>query len=178
MSKLLILHTALLASFETIGFNSEALLENPDALAEFMAAQKATGGDDLKARIETLEGENATLSETAASASTTIDKLTADLDTKTSEATLFTDRCSVYAKGVTASGVKLEAKDGGAEHTSEDISAAIKTRVDTRAAEQLAALGHPGLLLQETPDSDEDPLAGLTGSARTAAALKARRLAS
>lgn len=179
MSKHLQLHTAILAAFTTIGFEANSLSENPEALAEFMAAQQVTGGEDLKARIATLEAEAATHVAALETARDRGDQLHTQLTEAQAAITVFENRSIVYAKGVVDSGVKLEAKAGGAEHTSEDIATAIKASVATRAAEKLAAMGHEGALLAEASQGaggeGDDNQPKLTGSDRTAAALRARR---
>ncbi len=186
MSKYLQQLAAYKAAFESIAFDPAALADNPEALAAHIAAQSTTGAEDYKARIETLEAENAVQFDALAAhvtdlgaANELLTETQEQLTQQTELATTHEAAAKAYASGIVDAGIKIEAKEGGAQHTPADIAKAITDKQSIHAAERLAAHGIKDLLPDDesaaADGSPADPYAGLTGISRTAAALKARR---
>jgi len=184
-------------AFASISFDPTALAEDPEALAAFVAAQSGDTHADLSGRVATLEAANADLlakldfriaddeaaTELLAETQTSLDAAREQLallqGTDTAQALAAAESLAgTYANGLLEAGIKVPSA-GVAPHTAADIAAAILAKQSVHASELLASHGFKGALDDaEGLAADEttaDPFPGLSGIARTAAALKARR---
>lgn len=187
MSKFIAEHKRFLAAADSIGFDAAALEENPEALEEFLNKKAYAGLEEYKARISDLEQRNAALlnqvealSDTDHAAGELLEevqsaneRLENDLESaKASLASIQTAHAEFLA-GIENAGVKLQGVTNGIE-----LHAAIEARQKIFASELLASHGIEPLADNETADPDNfnaDPLSGLSGVARAAAAIKARK---
>ena len=185
-------------AFASISFDPTALAEDPEALAAFVAAQSGDTHADLSGRVATLEAANADLlakldariaddeaaTELLAETQTSLDAAREQLallqGTDTAQALAAAESLAgTYANGLLEAGIKVPATLTRGPHTAADIAAAILAKQSVHASELLASHGFKGALDDaEGLAADEttaDPFPGLSGIARTAAALKARR---
>lgn len=166
--------TQVQSALKAIGFDTEALKEDPEALATFIEDQKATA-------------VQAATAATAKQLSEAADEVSAAMAEKSAAADLslqLAAKATAYEKGFSAAGVKIDPESLAAlthESSEEDVAAAaatiseqVKARISVHSAELLAASGHaPRVPETPTPDTSTTvPSENLTGHARTAATFK------